>query len=297
MSQLAKVFGSTRPNFLVLTPMCVLLGAGAAQFTHGPVDWATFALALLGGLLAHASVNLLNEYEDYSSGLDAMTERTPFSGGTGILPANPDVAPMTRLAGIATLAGTAAIGIYFTARHGMGLLPLGLLGCVVIAAYTSRITHSWIACLIAPGLGFGPLMVMGTAFVLTGEYTPVAFAASLTPFFLVSNLLLLNQFPDVEPDRRVGRRHLLVVGGPKTAARVYVLFLALAFIVPVGAIVAGYLPAWAALGLVPGVLVPVLATKVLSNAEHLESLLPALGLNVVLCLITPLLLAIGLFLA
>ena len=45
-------------------------------------------LALAGGLLAHISVNALNEYLDFTSGLDLTTLRTPFSGGSGTLPAN-----------------------------------------------------------------------------------------------------------------------------------------------------------------------------------------------------------------
>jgi 1,4-dihydroxy-2-naphthoate polyprenyltransferase len=51
-------------------------------------------------------------------------------------------------------------------------------------------------------------MVMGTDFVLTGEYSWTAFIASLVPFFLVSDLLLLNQFPDALPDQRIGRKNI-----------------------------------------------------------------------------------------
>jgi len=43
-------------------------------------------LALLGAFLAHVSVNTLNEYYDFKSGLDLETIRTPFSGGSGALP-------------------------------------------------------------------------------------------------------------------------------------------------------------------------------------------------------------------
>ncbi len=48
------------------------------------LSWAL--LALLGLLLAHVSVNVLNDYFDYRSGVDLKTQRTPFSGGSGILP-------------------------------------------------------------------------------------------------------------------------------------------------------------------------------------------------------------------
>lgn len=73
-------------------------------------------------------------------------------------------------------------------------------------------------------------MVMGTHFVLTGGYTWTAFIASLVPGFLVSDLLLLNQFPDVEADKTVGRNHLPIVMGRKSVARIYTLFLAASYV-------------------------------------------------------------------
>ena len=98
--------------------------------------------------------------------------------------------------------------MYFVFTVGILLLPLGLLGIALIVFYTQWITKRPIICLVAPGLAFGPLMVLGTHFVLTGSYSWTAFAASLVPGFLVSDLLLLNQFPDVEADKTVGRKYL-----------------------------------------------------------------------------------------
>ena len=61
-------------------------------------------------------------------------------------------------------------------------------------------------------------MVMGTYYALTGEYTVTSFFASLAPFFLGNCLLLLNQFPDVEVDRTVGRRNLPIVIGKQSSS-------------------------------------------------------------------------------
>ena len=74
---------SMRGPFLVLTPVCVLLGVGTVVANKAPVDWSLLFLCLLGALLAHISVNALNEYADFRSGLDLATLRTPFSGGSG----------------------------------------------------------------------------------------------------------------------------------------------------------------------------------------------------------------------
>ena len=74
------------------------------------------------------------------------------------------------------------------------------------------------------------LMVMGTHFSLTGTYSWTAFIAALVPTFLVSNLLLLNQFPDVDPDRSIGRRHFPIAIGCNHSSRLYGIFLILAYL-------------------------------------------------------------------
>ena len=73
-------------------------------------------------------------------------------------------------------------------------------------------------------------MVMGTNLVLSGENSWTAFIASLVPFFLVSDLLLLNQFPDVEADQTVGRRNLPIVIGRQISSLVYGAFLLAAYL-------------------------------------------------------------------
>ena len=199
------ILGPMRLPFLILTPACVVLGAATAAWTGNEINPGYFILALAGAVSAHICVNALNEYSDLKSGLDFHTEPTPFSGGSGTLPKNPEKGHMALITGLLSMLVTAAIGLFFLYITGIALLPLGLLGLIIAVVYTDWLTKSPFMCLIAPGLGFGPLMVMGTDFVLSGSYSWTAFVASLVPFFLVSDLLLLNQFPDVEADKKIGR--------------------------------------------------------------------------------------------
>lgn len=297
MREPKALLGPMRPPFLILPPACVLVGIGTAVWTQGKINAWYAVLALIGAVAAHISVNALNEYFDYRSGLDLKTQPTPFSGGSGTLPAHPEMARSALTTGLATLGLAALIGIYFLFVWGLGLLPLGLLGLVVIYAYTNWITRSPLLCLIAPGLGFGTLMVMGTDFVLTGDYTWTAFWASLVPFFLVSNLLLLNQFPDVEADRTVGRRHYPLVAGRKASSVIYAAFVAATYLSMVAGLVAGALPATALLGLATLFLAVPTVRGVLRYAEDIEKLVPFLGLNVILTVLTPALVGIGLLIA
>ncbi len=291
-----SVLRAARPNFLTLPPLSVLIGIGVALRSGVHVALSECFLVLCGALLAHLSVNLLNEYEDFRSGLDLLTARTPFSGGSGSLPAHPQAAAATRAAGLACLLLTALIGVYFVSEKGLALLPLGLAGVLLVVAYTPRVTRWPLLCLLAPGLGFGPLMVMGTAFVLTGHYSLPAAVASLPPMFLASELLLVNQFPDVDPDRRVGRRHLPIVLGRRRSALVFGTLVAGAFAVPPVAVLAGRLPPWSLLAQLAAPLAVLVVRQVFVHADDLAGLTRWLGINVVMIHAALLLFAVGLLL-
>jgi 1,4-dihydroxy-2-naphthoate octaprenyltransferase len=244
---------------------------------------------------AHVSVNVLNEYFDFKSGLDATTRRTPFSGGSGTLQEYPELSRQALVMGLIALAITALIGLYFLSIRGLSLLAIGLLGLIITVVYTPWLTRNPILCLIAPGTGFGPLLVIGTVFVLTGEYTWTAFIASLVPFFLVNNLLLLNQFPDVEADQAVGRRHVPIVIGRKASSVVYGVFLLGTYLAIILGVWFEYLPVASLLGLGTLLLAVPAFRGAVTYSEDIPKLIPSLGQNVLINILTPVLVAIGLF--
>ena len=295
------VLGVTRPPFLVLTPVCVLLGLATVIGDGIAVDWVAAWIALIGAMSAHVSVNALNEHEDFRSGLDLHTERTPFSGGSGTLVAYPALVDQARAIGLVSLGLTAACGSILLWRAGWGLLPIGALGLWLVYFYTSDINyHRWL-CLIAPGLGFGPLMVLGTYYAITGTWSWSAVLASLIPFFLVSNLLLLNQFPDLEADRSVGRDNLPIALGIDRSLQVYGLFASLTFISLGIGVASGPLPRGALMALVTVPLAILIHRRVRRTADHGGSLtpdiVPSMALNVALTLLTPALVALGMLLS
>lgn len=289
------LLGPMRVPFLILTPACVLLGFGTAIWRTHEVNILYLVLALIGAVCAHISVNALNEYFDFRSGLDFKTERTPFSGGSGTLPEKPDMARSALKTGLITFAITGMIGLYFVYIRGLLLLPLGILGLIIIFTYTIWITRYPILCLIAPGLGFGTFMVMGTDFVLTGQYSWTAFIASLVPFFLVSNLLLLNQFPDAEADQSIGRKHFPILVGRQTSSLIYGLFLLLAYLSIIFGVHLGYLPKISLIGLATIVIAVPAFVGASRHAEDIKKLTPYMGLNVIINIATPVLVATGLF--
>jgi 1,4-dihydroxy-2-naphthoate octaprenyltransferase len=296
LSQKLKfLLGPMRVPFLVLAPACVAVGVGTAFWQSRHIEWFQVVLVLVGAVASHVCVNVFNEYFDFTSGLDARTRRTPFSGGSGMLQAHPEMGRSTLILALSVMAVAAGIGLYFVLIRGWQLLPLGMAGMCLLVTYTVWLARDPFLCLIAPGLGFGVLTVMGTHFALTGSYSWPAFVASLVPTFLVSDLLLLNQFPDVDADRSIGRRHFPITIGRRSSAILYGVLLLSAYVSIVAGAILGLLPPFSLLALVTVVLAWKAYQGAYSNAENVPALIPSMGLNVVVNLTAPLLLALGLF--
>lgn len=291
----SAVLGPMRLPFLTLVPACIVLGAATAYLESGSLNWIYLILAFVGGLAAHIGVNSLNEYDDFKSGLDMRTERTPFSGGSGALPDQPEKARYALITGLLALAVVFLIGVYFVIQWGWAITPLGLLGILVIVAYTPAMTRSPLLCLLAPGLGFGIFMVNGTHFALTGQYSVAAFLASLAPFFLVSNLLLMNQFPDLEADRASGRKHLIIAYGTGAGVKAFGIFLAACYVALLLSVLLGPLPYWALLGLLTLPLGVQVTRGLSAEKENIPGLIPFMGKNILLTHAIPLLMAVGIF--
>ncbi len=297
MSALKTLLGTTRPPFLILTPACVAVGVGTALWQTHQINWLHVLLVLIGALSAHISVNVFNEYFDYKSGLDARTQRTPFSGGSGTLPASPELAQAALILAWLTLAVTATVGIYFVWLRGWQLLLVGIPGLVLLVTYTIWWVYRPVLCLLAPGLGFGILMVMGTHFALTGEYSWTSLMAALAPTFLVSDLLLINQFPDVEADQSIHRKHYPITIGRKASSTIYGIFLLLAYLAIIVGVLSGLLPWLSLIALLTAVVAWRAYRGARQNAENIPALVPVLGQDVIVVIGTPALLAVGLLIS
>lgn len=296
MRKLKTVIQSARPSFLLLTPVCVFLGTGTVVANGTDIDLHLLTLVLAGALLAHISVNTLNEYYDFRSGLDLNTRRTPFSGGSGALPANPRAMNAVFATGLFALMACLWIGVYLAWLLGPAIVPIGFLGAVLIVTYTEWLNRSPLLCLVAPGLGFGLLMVAGTALILEGHYSPLPWIAGLVPFFLVNNLLLLNQYPDIGADRAAGRHHFPIACGIKGSNFVYGLFVLATAVTVIMGILGGYLPALTLAALLPLPLAVFSLRGAMKHGADIGQFPHYMGANVAVTLLSPLLLGVALIL-
>ncbi len=293
---LKTAFLTTRPPFLLLTPICVFLGLSTALKQTNEVNLLLACFILIGAIFAHVSVNMLNEYYDFKSGLDLKTDKTPFSGGSGALPNHPAAAPFVLNAGLVSLFITVAVGIYLMVQRGSLIFPIGIAGVVLVVTYTQWVNRIPLLCLIAPGLGFGILMVLGTHIILVGDYNPLAWQLSLIPFLLINNLLLLNQFPDITADANVGRRTLPIVYGPTASSFIYILFALSSYALIVYYVLAGNIPKLSLIALIPMIFAGYAGIGAMKYGADIGWHSQYLAANVVAALLTPLLLGIGVLL-
>ena len=283
-----------RAPFLLLPVTLVICGAGAAAYENAAY-WGPTLLALLGLVAVHVAVNALNEWSDMRRGIDLNTERTPFSGGSGTLPAGKaPVGAALRLGLLAAAVGL-VIGLWFYYRIGPAFLPFLLFGAVFVLGYTDALARIGVG-EVAAGLGLGGMAVAGVAMVQDGILGEVSLAASVPAFLMTFNLLLLNEFPDEEADREGGRRNLLLLFGRRPAALIYALAALLVPVWIVGCVALGTFPAPALVGALPSVLLIRPLRWALGNTQEAVPI-PALGANVTWNLATNTLLGLGLLAA
>ena len=284
-----------RIPFLILALILGILGAAVAWYEsvrYGTSFNIWYAvLATFGLFVAHAAVNIFNDYFDARSGLDYKTKRTPFSGGSGAVPTGLLTIRQSLMLGIACFIILVPIAIFFILTSGWMLLPLLIAAVLLIVLYTPLILKmgypEW-----SPGLGLGILPVMGAYFVQTGEYSLTAFIASMPSCFLVHNLLLLNEFPDVEADITVNRQTLPIVIGKKRAAGFFSLVTLLAYIWVVWAVIFDYMPVFTLLCLITLPIV-IQVIKGSFRYDEKEIFMETMKKNVLLVLLTQTLIAVG----
>src|SRR2546427_7483266 len=208
-----------RAPFLIASITPVLVGALAAWQIRSAFTLPFFLLCLLGAVFIHLGANMANDAWDFRSGNDANVHHlNPFAGGSRVL-IRGVLNPRTHLAVALTFLGLGSlIGILLVTQVGWPLLWIGIFGVAVAYSYVGpplRLAHRGLGG-IAVGLGFGPVTVLGTYFVLARTFDPPAIVLSISLGLLVAGILWINEVPDIPPDSAGGKRALVVrLGGPR----------------------------------------------------------------------------------
>jgi len=123
---------------------------------EGAFGWGPTLLAVVGLVLLHAAVNALNEASDMTTGIDLETVRTPFSGGSGTLPAGRLSVRATRLFAGTCIVIAALIGGWFALRLGPWFVLVLVAGAAAVLFYSEVFARSGLGEVFA-GLGLGAL--------------------------------------------------------------------------------------------------------------------------------------------
>ncbi|CAG0974855.1 1,4-dihydroxy-2-naphthoate octaprenyltransferase [Burkholderiales bacterium] len=290
-----RYLAATRPAFLSVTLVGCLLGLATAVFAGQPLAAPTALLTAILALLAHAAVNVLNDYFDHRNGTDLFnTQRVfPFTGGSRFIQNGVISAETTRRFGLLLFLAVIPGGLVLVLASGPGLLLIGALGLGVGWAYSAPPLQ-----LASRGLGELAvaagwlLVVLGADYVQRGAFAWQPLGAGLGFALLVANLLYLNQFPDVQADARAGKRTLVVRLGVGRARWGYLALALAAHTATLLAVLLGALPKlalWAELSLP----VSLLAARVLwRHAANPPRLVPGIRLTILAALLHGLLLAL-----
>jgi 1,4-dihydroxy-2-naphthoate polyprenyltransferase len=280
-----------RFHFIPLTVILVALGTAIAAH-EGPIHWGHFLLALVGSILVHVTVNVMNDYHDYRDGIDFNTRRTPFSGGSGILPSNRLKPKQAFWFATLSLLAATNIGVYFILMKGWLLLPLLLVAG--FSAYFYNVCLSrWLVGELFAGLNLGPLLVLGAYYIQTGRYSWETLFASIAPGILTATLLFLNEFPDKEADETGGRRHLVIALGRGSARFLYVALIGASYLWIVIGVLTRMMPVMTLMGLGTIGFGWKAAKGAMRYYDDMNRLTPILGMNVITILGTQALLTVG----
>ncbi|MBN1682852.1 prenyltransferase [Candidatus Bathyarchaeota archaeon] len=284
-----------RAPFLILAPITYSIGVAAA-YVDGYFNLLNMILGFVGVTLAHISINVLNEYFDYKNGLDFKTIKTPFSGGSNILTSGELKSETVYKFGIICLTIGSGIGIYLAYNSTWMILPIIALAILTIYFYTPIFSKLYLGELIT-GINFGPLVAIGGYMTLTKEFGFTSLYAGVVPGLLVGTLLFLNEFPDIDADKTVGRRNVVIAFGKKKSSIIYGVLIICTYLWVFLTVIKNFLP--------PTVLVTYFtlpigykAVKgVINNQGKVPEIIPYMGENVKLTLTMTALMAIGIILS
>jgi 1,4-dihydroxy-2-naphthoate octaprenyltransferase len=258
-----------RAHFLTVTVAPVLIGTATAWYQEGRFNALRFLLALAGASLIHLGANMSNDFFDARSEADARNAGgSAFSGGSRVIQNGLIPARHILTAALGCMAAGSLIGIWFAVSlSSPWILALGMLGVFIAYAYTGvplRLGYHGFG-EILNFASFGPIMVLGAFAVQAPLWSWTALAASLPVGLLLAGVLVINEFPDHDSDRTVGKMTVVVLLGKSRALLVYDATLALPFLLVIAFAVSGIFPGWTLLALLSS---PLAARAIRVAHEH-----------------------------
>lgn len=228
-SKIHSWFLAARPKTLLAAVVPVMVGSSLAIYS-GFFFLPYSIVALLCSILIQIGTNYTNDLYDYLKGSDTKERKGPIRVlSAGLI----SVQEMKRGIFIVFLI-TFLLGLYLVYSAGWVILIIGLISIVAGLAYTAGPFP-----LAYNGLGdvfvflfFGIVGTMGTFYLHHQQFTLLSFIISLPVGALITNILIVNNFRDIDEDRAAGKKTLAVILGNTFSKIEFIVLLIISFLVP-----------------------------------------------------------------
>ena len=220
---------ASRPKTLPAALAPVLVGMALA-YADGGFRWLPALAAAAGALLLQIGANFANDYFDFFKGADTHERLGPTR-----VTASGLIGPGALRWGMVVVFGLAAlVGLYLIYVGGWPILAIGvasILGALLYTGGPFPFGYHGLGDLFV-FIFFGLVAVGGTYYVQTLTITPLVLLAATPVGALITNILVVNNYRDIETDAKAGKRTLAVMMGRRGARMEYLLLLIVAYLVP-----------------------------------------------------------------
>jgi len=217
---------ASRPKTLPASVMPIFV-ASAIAIHNGVFKLDAALIAMVCSILIQIGTNFINDLYDFLKGTDTDKRVGP----TRVL-ANGLISVKEMRAGIVVVFGLAfVLGLYLVYINDWVVLVIGILSLIAGYAYTAGPFP-----LAYNGLGdifvfifFGFVGTIGTYYVQAHEITPLVFWASVPVGALVTNILVVNNYRDIDEDKLAGKNTLAVKFGGTFTRLQYLVFMVISY--------------------------------------------------------------------
>ncbi len=207
-----------RFRFLAASAIAVTNGLALSYFDQPYVFNLYYAILTYVGIFClHSSVDLFNDYWDFKRGIDLITQKTRFSGGTGVLPEGLlKPREVYRAAVLLLILGLLIGATFIYVRGYIVALILGFATFSIIL-YSSKLGNLGLGELFV-GIK-GVLIVIGAFYVQTNSINLECVFVGVISGLVSSLVLYINSVPDIKADREKGRKTLAIILDNQSSAK------------------------------------------------------------------------------
>jgi len=220
---------AARPRTLILSVSPVLIGT-SISFHSGSFNSLIFIFTLLCALGIQIGTNLANDYFDFIKGADTSERIGPPRVTQQGLVSTQTI----KIAFIAVFFSTALCALPLIVRGGMIIAALASLSILLGIIYTAGrypIAHLGLSEFFI-FFFFGPIATVSTTYLQTGAFSMESALAGLPSGALSCCIIIINNLRDIRQDCLAGRKTLIVRFGRHFGEVEFILFFALALLVP-----------------------------------------------------------------